>query len=55
MSTRALIMLIANALPWIILAIRANVWADDHEKRITRIENSYCTCDWPNKHERNVG
>jgi hypothetical protein len=39
MSTKWLIVVIANALPWIILAIRANVWADDHERRITRLEN----------------
>jgi hypothetical protein len=38
MSTRWLIVIVANALPWIILAIRANIWADDHERRIAAIE-----------------
>jgi hypothetical protein len=30
--------IVANAFPWIVLAIRANIWADDHERRIAAIE-----------------
>lgn len=38
MSTTLIIMTVAFALPFALLVIRANVWADDHERRIRALE-----------------